>query len=131
MKRDLDLVRKILFAMEKDETQTKFGEGEPEIDGYEREDIVYHMRIMAQAGLLHVYKSELPHLNDAHLQWRMPKTYVSSYSISWNGYEFLDAARDNTRWEKAKGAMAKAGEFVLPVLMQLLTQYLKAELKLP
>jgi hypothetical protein len=53
------------------------------------------------------------------------------YSISWNGHEFLNAARDNTRWEKAKGAMAKAGGFVLPVLMQLLTQYLKAEPKLP
>jgi len=51
--------------------------------------------------------------------------------LTWEGHEFLDAARDNRRWEQAKGAMAQAGGFALDVMKQLLIQYLKAALRLP
>ena len=126
MKRDMDLVRQILFAMEKDETQIIFGESNPvKVDGYKRENIDYHMKIMAQAGLLHEDLFEIS--SDPNL----PKIYVSDYSISWLGHEFLDAARDNKRWEKVKDVMSQVGGFVFDVGKQLLIQYLKSELKLP
>lgn len=125
MKRDMDLVRKILFAMEEDENQTSMhAESLPKIDGYNENQILYHIKLMAQAALIHIDQIEVPTFQDQ-------KFIYDSYSISWNGHEFLDAARDTQRWEKAKGAMSKAGGLVLPVLMQLLTSYLKAELKLP
>jgi len=126
MKRDMDLVRKILFAMEQDETNMRFDyERLPEVEG-DREDVVYyHMQIMAQADLLHVNVQEIPTGNP-----NQPFSYTT-YSISWNGHEFLDAARENTRWEKAKSTMERAGGVILPVLMQLLTSYVKTELKLP
>lgn len=76
---------------------------------------------MVQAGLLHLDKSEIPIDQN--------QTFISKYySISWAGHEFLAVARNDNRWKKA---MAKAGEVSLPILIQLLTQYLKAELKLP
>lgn len=50
MKRDMDLVRKLLFAIEG-------FEGEPDyrqlrIDGYEPEQIEHHLILMKDAGLL-------------------------------------------------------------------------------
>ena|SRR6266487_2759968 len=131
MKRDMDLVRKILFKMEENEYEMGIHEGFlPKIDGFSEEQITYHLEIMGQAGLLHVQRNELPQLKDEGMITQ-PKFYTSYYSLSWNGHEFLDAARDNTRWEKVKSAMARVGGFVLPLAMQLLTQLLKAELKLP
>jgi hypothetical protein len=129
MKRDLNLVRKILFKMEAEEELSTYNLGSVEVDGYSEQQVNYHMKIMAQAGLLHVDVRELPSPIDT--QWEIPKAHISCYSISWNGHEFLSAASDNARWEKAKNAMEKAGGYVLPILMQLLTQYIKAELKLP
>ena len=91
MKRDLDLVRKILFAMEEDEKRIEFDEDSPvKVDGYKRETVGYHMKIMAQAGLLHVDLSEIPQFTTIN-DMQMPKQYFSYYSISWNGHEFLSS----------------------------------------
>jgi uncharacterized protein DUF2513 len=134
MKRDMDLVRKILFKMEKQERFSYYSDYNPvKIDGYQRDLIVYHMKIMSQAGLLHVDLMERPLTPDTPVPVgiELPKIYDSYYSISWEGHEFLDASRDNKHWENAKAALAKAGGFVAPVAMQLLTSYIKTELKLP
>jgi hypothetical protein len=119
MKRDMDLVRQILLEVEK----LSFTNNVVEIslEGYTSEEINYHLIILADAGLLAV---DYVRAGKKDYIWK-------SIRLTWDGHEFLDAARDNNRWEKAKGTMQKAGGFVLPVLMQLLTQYLKAELKLP
>jgi hypothetical protein len=61
----------------------------------------------------------------------MQKTEWNAVRLTWEGHEFLDAARDNGRWEKAKGAMSKVGGFVFDISKQLLIQYMRAELKLP
>jgi hypothetical protein len=127
MKRDMDLVRKILFKMQSDEKRSSYGH--LKIDGYSEQQVNYHMKIMAQAGLLHVDLMEMPMPTTP--SWQTSNAGISYYSISWDGQEFLDVARDNTRWDKAKDAMAQAGGFALDVMKQLLIQYLKAELKLP
>jgi Hypothetical protein (DUF2513) len=129
MKRDLDLVRKILFAMEEDEYQTSIdAERLPKIEGYNEIQILYHVNLMAQAGLIHIDKIEIPTMQDQKFEY-------NSYSISWNGHEFIDAARNDTFWKRAKDDTAKAlgvgGGAVFPVLMELLTSYLKAKLNLP
>jgi hypothetical protein len=129
MKRDMDLVRKILFAMEAEEKRIIFSESHPvKIDGYKQDKVAYHMKIMGQAGLLHLDLQEMP--RNPHIEIEVPKVYIPFYSLSWDGHEFLDAARDDKRWEKAKNSMAKAGGFALDVMKQLLIQYLKTELKL-
>lgn len=129
MKRDMDLVRKILFVMEADEKQIEFTGYSPiKVEGYKREIVSYHMKIMAQAGLLHV---DLVESMTALIEgFQTPKNETTYYSISWEGHEFLDAARDNKRWEKAKGVMNQVGGFVFDVGKQLLVQYLKQELNL-
>lgn len=130
MKRDMDLVRKILITLEDDEWYLSFSSGSlPKIEEYREEQIEYHMSIMAQAGLLHAESYEIESGSPDH-----PIT-IKSYSLSWEGHEFLAAARNDTFWKRAKVEMGKVlggtGRFMLPVLTQLLTAYAKAELKLP
>lgn len=115
MKRDMDLVRKILFEVEK-EPYTGVG-NEINIPEYSGDDIEYHLMLLEEAGFIEVAP-------------RGMSESLKPTRLTWEGHEFLDAARDNTRWEKAKGAMSQAGGFALDVMKQLLVQYLKAELKL-
>ena len=124
MKRDMDLVRKLLIVMEEEEFHTAISENFlPKIEGYREELIFYHMQIMSQAGLLHLEKDEYPIDQNQKIVTRY-------YSLSWDGHEFLDAARDNKRWEKAKAAMTAIGGFSIDVVKQLLIQYMKEQLKL-
>jgi hypothetical protein len=48
--------------------------------------------------------------------------------LTWQGHEFLDAARDDTRWNKAKDAMAQVGGFVFDVAKSLLIELMKQQL---
>jgi hypothetical protein len=116
MKRDMDLCRKILFEVEK--APYKIGWIDIKFDEYSKEEVAYHVMLLEEAGLIDAID-----VSKGANDWR-PKR------LSWEGHEFLDAARDDTRWEKAKGAMALVGGFVFDVGKQLLIQYLKQELNL-
>ena len=50
MKRDMELIRKILFSLEERPFQKAVTE--LPIEGYERHVIMYHMLLLAQAGLV-------------------------------------------------------------------------------
>ena len=124
MKRDMDLVRKILFEIEKMEYSDNrleiyprggFSSEDEPLHGYQREDISYHLLLLKEASLI---------------QADQLGAFWYPIRLTWEGHEFLDAARDDARWEKAKVAMANAGSFAIDVMKQLLVQYLKTELKL-
>lgn len=55
--------------------------------------------------------------------------------LTWLGHEFLDAARDDGRWEKAKSAISKVGgwsfEVVKHILVELAKDAIKSSLGLP
>ena len=118
MKRDMDLVRKILFKMEENEEEFSFSEDFPplEIEGYSTRLIIHHMQIMAQTGLLHADRREYT----ANSMGKAQRPYVSIfYSISWQGHEFLSALRDDTRWNDVKKVMTRAGGFVTEVALDI------------
>jgi hypothetical protein len=119
MKRDMDLIRKILFAVEEFPVQQE--NFDINISGHTKDEINYHLELLLDANLI-----------KAKYNQNMLGDYIWLFiRLTWNGHEFIDASRDDDRWEKAKGAMNKVGGVVLPILMQLLTSYMKAELKLP
>ena len=118
MIRNMDLARKILFELEK--APFKTGWAEIQLDGYSQDEIVYHVMLLAEAGLIRAI--DVSH--GSNNIWRPVR-------LTWEGHEFLDAARDDTRWNKAKGVMDQVGGFVFDIGKQLLIQYIKAELKLP
>ena len=98
MKRDMDLVRKILIKMEKDwgyEYLLQAGR-EIEIEGYSDSAVHYHLRIMIEAGLItSIFPEGDCHINSTYIQYP-PEI------ITWEGQEFLEAIREEGTWEKIK-----------------------------
>jgi len=98
MKRDMDLIRKILFNIE--EYEHALAPKEINIDGYNQDQIGYHIYIMGEAGLLEVIERTTLDCSSPIAQAR---------SITWEGHDFLDAIRSDTIWEKTKRKITEAG----------------------
>lgn len=117
MKRDMDLIRKILFQIEKE--STGLDQLYIRLDGYPDQDVQFHIMLLVEADLI----KALDFSGGDALHF-MP------IRLTWAGYEFLDAARDDTRWNKAKETMNKAGGFVFEVAKALLIDFLKQQVAL-
>jgi len=113
MKRDMDLVREILNWAE--DQEHGFVEDNPKIEGYSEEEIGYHIYIMNEAGL--VLAEEITSMAD-----KSPRAVL--LRLTWGGYEFLGAAKDNTIWNKAKNTIFKSAT---SITFDLLMEWLKAE----
>jgi hypothetical protein len=125
MKRDPDLIRKILLALESKENMTDMlTPKEMNLGDWNEEEINYNLLLLLEAGYIIGYK----HSAD-------DQTMVLPTRLTWEGHEFLDAARDDTRWEKAKSAISKVGgwsfEIAKPILMELAKDAIKTSLGLP
>jgi hypothetical protein len=114
MKRDLDLVRKILFEVEK--SPTPWGWVNLQIPGYSDEEISYHVKLLADAGL--VQAKDLS--STAGFSWKPT-------ALTWEGHEFLDAARNETVWNRTKEEVKqKGGAVSFEVLKHLLIKGVSA-----
>jgi hypothetical protein len=114
MQRDMDLVRQILLKVE--EHPTGFAPNKIKIDGYTSEQIGYHAYIMGEAGLLNVIDVTT---NDSS----GPEAMIQS--MTWNGHEFLEAAREPGRWKDAKNVVNKAGGASFEVFKAVLIELAK------
>lgn len=103
MKRDMDLVRLILLRIEEDYVSTALYN--LKIDGYDKETIAYHCKILHEAGFVSDYGSQYA---DNELQ------RFGVGSLTWEGNEFLDKIRDDSFWGKTKDAIKKKG---LPLVL--------------
>jgi hypothetical protein len=116
MKRDMELVRKIVFALE------GFEHGQLlamlPVDGYTEEQVLYHAYIMKQAGLLE--GSACRTLNTPG---------VKPSNLTWDGHDFADAARNDAMWNQAKSKIAATvGTVAISVLIDYLKQLAKEKL---
>jgi len=117
MKRDMDLVRRILLAYEASNEWRV--EEELVIEGYRKDEIEYHQHIMRDAGFLQPAKT-----------WLFKGTQMESGTrLTWAGHDFLEASRDEKRWKQAKKIAGKVGVFTLEILKQVLTQLIQTQLK--
>ncbi len=95
----------------------------PAIEGYSEEKIVYHVYIMKQGNLLDAE----PMITAAST---IPEFFYE-IRLTWTGHEFLDAARDETIWKKAKSmAQEKVQSTTFGVLIQVLSSLAKNQLGL-
>lgn len=95
MKRDMELVRKLLFYLE-EQTVAKFQECEDiHIDGFDSSQIGHHLVWMYQGGLL---SGEISRSSST------PERIISVYpfDLTWKGHEFLNDVRDSVVWIQAK-----------------------------
>ncbi len=125
MKRDPDLIRQILLAVEEKNNLDQLFPTNLGITGWDNADIDYHALLLIEAGYLEGKATPMGQGN----------VMVVIKRLTWEGHEFLDAARDDGRWAKAKSAISKAGgwsfEVLKPILVELAKEAIKTSLGLP
>ncbi len=96
MKRDMDLIRKILLQVEAHEQP--HGPIQIKVEGYTREQISYHVGLLINAGYIEGYESG-----------GTRSSHYAPRSLTWEGHEFLDAARNETVWNNTKEVVKEKG----------------------
>ncbi|NNM85310.1 MAG: DUF2513 domain-containing protein [Phycisphaerales bacterium] len=109
MKRDLDLIRKILQICE--EAEYGFAPHAITVEGYTDDQIGFHIYLAGQAGLM--LTEDVTAIGE-----RSPA--ASPVSLTWQGYEFLEASRDDGIWSKAKRAANASGGLAFDVVKSVL-----------
>lgn len=97
MKRDLDLVRDILFWIEAAEHGRNNGDWDIRIDGHTDEEIGYHIYLMQQAGL--VIADDVTTNASLSPCWQ-------AYALTRAGHDFISATRDAALWRKTRALVA-------------------------
>ena len=114
MQRKMDLVRMILMRME-DSASGRAAQGFG-IQGFSPAEIGYHVYIMMQEGLIE--GSDVTGTASAGL----PQAIATR--LTWKGHEFLDLARDQERWNRARAIIARVGSAPISVWVKVLTDLL-------
>lgn len=111
MKRDMDLVRKIMLAVEASERP--LDSTLIRIAGYTPDTITEHMRLLNEAGLVEGISA---YSVEHRLKW-------IELRLTWNGHDFLDAARNESIWtETVAEVRKKTGSAPFEVLKGLLME---------
>lgn len=117
MKRDMDLIREILLQIETFEDDDTISG--MQIEGYSHEEITYHVLLLNEAGLI-----------QAKILYGMDSVMPENYEIfrmTWEGYDFLEACRDETRWNQAKGVIGDIRGASFEVIKMILIELMKTQ----
>jgi len=117
MQRNMDLVRMILMRIE--DSPLGWAARPFEFAGYTPEEVGYHAHIMAEDGLIEAADVTTMHSKGPEA---MPRALTSK------GHDFLDLARDQQRWSRAKAIIGKVGSAPIAVWMKVLNDLLLKEL---
>jgi hypothetical protein len=121
VKRDWDLIRKMILAIE--DSESGWAPPDLKFDGCSETQIGYHAYLLIDAGLAHGQ-------DVSHMGSDAPEGAITS--LTWAGHEFAEAARDDSRWKKAMGKVAeKGGTITLGVLQQILISLMRGTFGLP
>jgi len=120
MKRDWDLIRKIVLTIEDAPSgwapELSFG-------GYSEAQVDYHAWLLINAGL--AKGRDVSTKNS-----EAPEGMITN--LTWAGHEFAEAIRNDNTWNKAmRTVKKKAGNITFDILKQLLSSIIKAALGLP
>lgn len=98
MRRDMELVRKILFKIE--ESVDNVACHNLKIEGYSMDQVAYHCSILYEGGYIYDYKA----------QYGGNGLYSFGVGrLTWEGHEFLDKIREDTIWKKTKDIIKDKG----------------------
>jgi hypothetical protein len=120
MKRDMDLVRDLLLAIENHPTLAD-GSNALAVDTPEElglpdrslEEIYYHLDMMIKKGLVDGELNQMEIIS----------------GLTWDGHDFLDSIRDPVIWQATKDGAKKAGGFSLELLGALAKGLIKKKIE--
>ena len=114
MKRDMDLIRKLLILIENNDDIKELVVPED----WNREEVAYHLKILDQVGYV-----------ENNTKWAGNKPMWLMASLTWDGHEFLSSIKNNTIWERTKCEIKKTslelGTIPLNVLKEFATRQIK------
>ena len=122
MKRDMDLVRKLLAYFEDKADDQHVLTSTIALEGYAADPLMidYHLILLYEAGFI---AGEPSRTNTGRVISVLP------FRLTWEGHEFLAAARDESVWKKVKSKLtAGAGDVPITLLKELLMQTMRAQL---
>src|SRR4051812_26884804 len=112
MKRDMELVRGLLFLIEKQDSNHKQLKIPPEMD---TEIAVYHLGIMEQAGF-----------TKNNIKYASNEPFLIYSTLTWDGHDFLDSIKNDTIWTKTKEGIKSKGLELGQVSFSVLVEYAKS-----
>lgn len=123
MKRDMDLIRELMLKLESlpmrvgSIVHIKGNVDELQVDGYDVDQINYHLALIREAGLI-----DSP--GNGPIGGGFPFR-----RLSWTGHDFLDSVRSPDVWDKTKQVAAAAGGFSVELLVFAAKTYLEGKIK--
>lgn len=113
MKRDMELIRRVMLEVEK--SKDPYELVDPKFEGHNETEISYHISLLDDAGLLHGQDRSAIGV----FRW-------SAGALTWAGHEFVEAVRDDSVWKEALAITAKSGDgTVFEILNKALMQILE------
>lgn len=107
----MDLARQILLSIEEKSDDSEFSLTAKESEKQTLLD--YQVALLSDAHLIQAAKITY---HNGSIKWRIER-------LTWEGHEFLDAARNETRWNQAKKTIGeKGGSLTFDVLKAVLAQ---------
>lgn len=97
MKRDMDLVRKLMIVIE---DRCVPGALTPiSVEGYSEDQIDYHIDLLKEVGFV----------DGSFFIKAQSREFLGNCHMTWAGHDFLDAIRDDAVWSKRKEKIIKFG----------------------
>ncbi len=115
MKRDMDFIREILLAIESYPKSDAYNLN-LSFPGHSEDEVSYHCRLLSDARMIDANCIEA---NVGPDVWWIK-------GLTWAGHEFLEASRDDSRWNKAKKIISeKTGSFSFEILKSILMDLMR------
>lgn len=116
MKRDMELIRKLLLLIESNEDDNK----ELKIpNSWDRREVAYHLKVLDDAGFV-----------TNNTKWADDEPMWLYASLTWDGHEFLDSIRNDNIWNKTKEGIKSKGLELASVPLDILMEYAKLQIKM-
>lgn len=121
MKRDMDLVRRLLLYLEDTVDYRPLRSSDIAIGGYSDAQIGYHLGILADGGLIDV-------IDTNSMDSKTFSCFVRG--ITWQGHEFLDSVRDDGVWSQTREKLQPFGSASLEIVKSVAVACLTSRLGL-
>mgnify|MGYP002715517673 CR=1 FL=1 len=114
MKRDLDLIREILLALESQ--LDGVNPGRVEIRGWDENEVNYHTQLLSDRKFIELFDPK-------------SKYHLSVQRITDAGHDYLDVVRDPEIWRKVKIVAEESGVYTVSFLKKLAEGFIKKKVK--
>jgi hypothetical protein len=110
MKRDMDLIRSILLELEASQKPMYFNNPKNIYrkleNRYDLKQIWYHLELLEDACLIVFVENEDEIIEYAPSKYEHPRELGR---MTWEGHEFLEAAKNEPHWNRAKEIIKEKG----------------------